>query len=171
MDDNQKDILLVLIGSLSSLLGSVITLTLQSRHERKLAKRAQRQKHFDEVREYLYAIISLSTFVTEYLVTTNIGMKHSPLYFQSNTNKIYERIARSSFSSVPVRIAITKDKKILSEFEKLEQYFIEIRVVIDLISKGRILTDEQIEELTAKHEKANEIMEHILDALGKTIDK
>lgn len=169
MDDNLKDILLVVIGAIASLLGSVITLTLQSRHERRLARQAQRQKHFEEVREYLYATISISAFFVGYLVKKGSGEKPDLKYFQSNTARLQERIINSYFHSVPSKISISKDKKVIDNLNKVYEHFGNVKKLSDVIIKEGQLTKEEAEEIKESHKKMYEMIEYVLDELEKSI--
>lgn len=169
MDDNLKDILLVLIGSVASLLGSVITLTLQSRHERRLAKQTQRQRHFEEVREHLFTIISMSDFFKKFLVT-NDWTEKSIKDFETNINIFHERLIKSRFYAVPERLSISKDKKILSKLAKVEQHLNHMNILISTVKKGE-LTKVQLDEIMVNHQQMYEIMEYVLDALEKSIYK
>lgn len=169
MDENLKDVLLVCLGSFASLLGSVIALLLQGRRDKAIAKLEQRQKHYEEVQNFLYANAAMYAGVVDFLASVNSGMNVSLQSFETRINPMLGRIADSRFNGLP-NIAITRDKKIIDKLTEIQDYLLDAKIIVNLISSGNVkMTTDQVQKEVQKLAEMNELIADVLAELEKRV--
>lgn len=169
MSPEIKDILLVCLGSLASLLGSLIAFILQNRHERYLRRLERQQKHFDEIQEYFYAYARLYAhiinFLTEVHLRRDLSTEQKMELFNRRITNELSRVTESRFNGLPV-LFFTRDKKLIDEIAQVIDDFLKVKVLILLIQQGKTdMSEDQIKSEVQHLETMNEHVDSILRQL------
>lgn len=166
MDENLKDVLLVLFGGLLSLLGSGLAIFFEQRRDRQLARRERQISQTEEIIEYLYSISRLYSVIVDYFNTQVSGINYDVERFQSNINPLLERLHESRLHGLPPQL-MSRDQVIVDKIAKLNPHIMELNVIVKLINSGKYQTKDeklaksQIEKFSSMNSEISGILEEL----------
>ena len=171
MDDNLKDVLLVVVGGLLSIFASTLTTYFQNRYERQVARRERKQRHFDEVQTYFFAYSTLYAAMVDHLVSLSVGTFHAtPKQFMERIKPLLDRVAQSRFTGIPIH-TISKVANDEEKLQKLETCFRECRDLIPILSSFTSIPSDVTTDHQNKLEEMNKLIADVLNDLEKEIDQ
>jgi len=170
MDENLRDVLLVCLGSASSILGSVIALVLQARRERVVAKREQRQKHFEEVQDYLYTMSNIYSAIVGFYLSVHAGMQLNILSLKEQIKPLETRLTNSRINGLPPIIIANGNKILCNQFEEFKQHTINLSMLTYVINQNpNSVTQEYIQEKQQTLEEMNVLITKIIEEMEKKV--
>ncbi len=166
MDENLKDVLLVCLGSVSSLLGSALTIFFQQRRDRQIAWRERQTKQNEDLLRYLFSVSRLYAVTVDYFVTNSTGLVYPIDQFQANVNPVLEQVTQSPFYGLPSSL-MSRDRTVVDKLSKIHDHLLDVKIIINLVGSGKRapgdtnFAQEQTEKLTEMITLIDEIINEL----------
>lgn len=168
IDDSVRDILLVCVGSSSSLLGSVIAIVLGYRNDRIVGRRERAMAEFIDLRNFLFdnsRVLAACIHYLERLTFTNPQLAEA---HWKSIEGVISRIQSSHYNGIP-RGLITANEDLQEKLAGIYDTIIHINMLVDRIRHQVAVRPEEIKDYEKRNELFNQSIFSFLSDYEKTI--
>lgn len=160
------DILKILLGSILSLLGSVVVLFFQLRQSKREFKRNYLLKRYEETFIYLYDVARLHKYIFVSVLSDLRQSGHSTEDFTLGITPILDNLTVSPINNIPL-VTFLQDKEISNQINDLKKHVEIMRLAIEFIN-NRVKTlkaskDELFKYMDSADLLISEIEENLLN--------